>query len=461
MSIDRPVTAPEHPTRSVGDLVRAAVSGWLGTALQFMDFQLYSLAAALVFSQLFFAADDPGMAVIGAMATYGVGYVARPVGAWFFGRMGDRIGRKKVLFYTIVLMGLATTLIGILPTYESVGILAPALLVALRLLQGLGAGAEISGAGVMLAEYAPTKRRGLVASLVALGTNCGTLFASAIWAVLLVVVTEQQLLDWAWRIPFIASAVVMVFAVWVRFNLKESPVFEARGDVVDGEAVTADEVEPVSEQKAEQVAEFREARPLTVKAVAVAFLLRFGQAGNSGMIQTYLISFMTVFLMLDKQLSTEVVIYSSLAAFVTVPVVGLLGDRFGRKTMYTIMSAIALVVAIPCILLIVSGVTWQVILGYLVLHNLAVMSLASMENLALPEIFGARNRYQATAVVREIAAIVATGATPVIAAAIVAATGSWIPVAVIIMFFSACALFAAVWMKEVAGRDLTDPNPAM
>ena len=461
MSIDRPVTAPEHPTRSVGDLVRAAVSGWLGTALEFMDFQLYSLAAALVFSQLFFAADDPGMAVIGAMATYGVGYVARPVGAWFFGRMGDRIGRKKVLFYTIVLMGLATTLIGILPTYESVGILAPALLVALRLLQGLGAGAEISGAGVMLAEYAPTKRRGLVASLVALGTNCGTLFASAIWAVLLVVVTEQQLLDWAWRIPFIASAVVMVFAVWVRFNLKESPVFEARGDVVDGEAMTADEVEPVSEQKAEQVAEFREARPLTVKAVAVAFLLRFGQAGNSGMIQTYLISFMTVFLMLDKQLSTEVVIYSSLAAFVTVPVVGLLGDRFGRKTMYTIMSAVALVVAIPCILLIVSGVTWQVILGYVVLHNLAVMSLASMENLALPEIFGARNRYQATAVVREIAAIVATGATPVIAAAIVAATGSWIPVAVIIMFFSACALFAAVWMKEVAGRDLTDPNPAM
>lgn len=461
MSIDRPVATQDTPARSVGDLVRAAVSGWLGTALEFMDFQLYSLAAALVFSQLFFAADDPGMAVIGAMATYGVGYVARPVGAWFFGRMGDRIGRKKVLFYTIVLMGLATTLIGVLPTYESVGILAPALLVALRLLQGLGAGAEISGAGVMLAEYAPTKRRGLVASLVALGTNCGTLFASAIWAVLLVVVTEQQLLDWAWRIPFIASAVVMVFAVWVRFNLKESPVFEARGDVVDGEAVTADEVEPVSEQKAEQVAEFREARPLTVKAVAVAFLLRFGQAGNSGMIQTYLISFMTVFLMLDKQLSTEVVIYSSLAAFVTVPVVGLLGDRFGRKTMYTIMSAVALVVAIPCILLIVSGVTWQVILGYVVLHNLAVMSLASMENLALPEIFGARNRYQATAVVREIAAIVATGATPVIAAAIVAATGSWIPVAVIIMFFSACALFAAVWMKEVAGRDLTDPNPAM
>ncbi|MGO2721885.1 MAG: MFS transporter, partial [Brachybacterium tyrofermentans] len=174
-----PTPDATQPVRSVGDLVRAAVSGWLGTALEFMDFQLYSLAAALVFSQLFFATSDPGMAVIGAMATYGVGYVARPVGAWYFGRMGDRIGRKKVLFYTIVLMGSATTLIGVLPTYGQVGLLAPALLVLLRLLQGFGAGAEISGAGVMLSEYAPVKRRGLVASLVALGTNCGTLFASA------------------------------------------------------------------------------------------------------------------------------------------------------------------------------------------------------------------------------------------------------------------------------------------
>ncbi|WP_114853175.1 MFS transporter [Brachybacterium sp. YJGR34] len=454
-----PGTASAQPTRSVGDLVRASVSGWLGTALEFMDFQLYSLAAALVFSEIFFASEDAGMAVIGAMATYGVGYVARPVGAWYFGRMGDRIGRKKVLFYTIVLMGLATTLIGVLPTYEQVGLLAPALLVALRMAQGFGAGAEISGAGVMLAEYAPVSRRGLVASLVALGTNCGTLFASAIWAVLLVAVTEQQLYDWAWRIPFIASALVMVFAVWVRLNLKESPVFEARQDVVDGQVVDAEELTDGAAPAATE--EFQEAPSWTVKSVAVAFLLRFGQAGNSGMIQTYLITFMTVFLMLDKQLSTEVVIISSLVAFLTVPVVGLLGDRFGRRTMYAVMSTAGLVVALPCILLIVSGGTAQVILGYVVLHNIGVMSLASMENLTLPEIFGAKNRYQATGVVREVAAIVATGATPVIAAALVAATGSWIPVAVIIMFFSGCALFAALWMKEVAGRDLTDPNPAM
>lgn len=150
--------APARPPaaqRSMADLVRAAVSGWLGTALEFMDFQLYSLAAALVFSQLFFSGESAGMAVVLSMATYGVGYIARPLGAVFFGRLGDRIGRRKVLFYTIALMGAATTLIGVLPTYHQVGMLAPILLVTLRLLQGFGAGAEISGAGVMLAEYAP------------------------------------------------------------------------------------------------------------------------------------------------------------------------------------------------------------------------------------------------------------------------------------------------------------------
>ena len=153
-------------TRSTTDLVKAAVSGWMGTAMEFMDFQLYSLAAAIVFNKIFFPNVSPAIGLIAAMATYGVGYVARLVGAIYFGRMGDRIGRKKVLFITIALMGGSTTLIGVLPTYEAIGILAPILLVALRLIQGFGAGAEIAGATVMLAEYAPVKRRGLVASLV-------------------------------------------------------------------------------------------------------------------------------------------------------------------------------------------------------------------------------------------------------------------------------------------------------
>lgn len=190
------------PERSTSDLVKAAVSGWLGTALEFMDFQLYSLGAALVFREIFFPEQSAAMALILAMGTYGAGYVARIVGAFFFGRMGDTIGRKKVLFITITMMGICTTLIGVLPTYAQIGIFAPLLLILLRIVQGLGAGAEISGAGTMLAEYAPKGKRGIISSLVAMGTNCGTLSATAIWAVMFFALDKQQLLDWGWRVPF-------------------------------------------------------------------------------------------------------------------------------------------------------------------------------------------------------------------------------------------------------------------
>ncbi len=463
MSASPNATLEHDPTenRSVRDLVRAAISGWLGTALEFMDYQLYSLAAALVFADVFFSAEDPGMAVVAAMATYGVGYVARPVGAFFFARLGDRTGRAKVLFYTILLMGMATTLIGVLPTYGQVGMLAPTLLVILRLAQGFGAGAEISGAGVMLAEYAPAKRRGIIASLVALGTNCGTLLASAIWAVLLVSMNEQQVIDWAWRIPFLGSALIMLFAVWVRLRLKESPVFEERTDVVDGKALSHQEMVTLATETNDiRTLEALSRKP--IKAFVIALLLRFGQAGNSGMIQTYLISYITVVLLLDRSIGVNVVIVSSLVAFITVPLSGWLGDRFGRKRMYMVWAVVALIVIVPTMLMISSKDTPLVFIGYVLLHNLAVMTFASLENLTLPEIFGARNRYTYTAMAREIAAIVATGIGPVIAAAWVsAATGSFIPIIVMLVFFTVCALIASIWMPEVAGRDLTDPRDAI
>ncbi|MFG6444120.1 MFS transporter [Microbacterium sp. P06] len=455
--------APTDPAakRSTGDLVRAAVSGWLGTALEFMDFQLYSLAAALVFNQLFFASTDPAMAVVLAMATYGVGYLARPVGAVFFARMGDRIGRKKVLFYTILLMGAATTLIGVLPTYAQVGVLAPILLVILRLMQGFGAGAEISGAGVMLSEYAPTNRRGLIASLVALGTNCGTLLASGIWAILLATMMESDVIAYGWRIPFIASAVIMLFAVWVRMSVKESPVFEDRVDVVDGVALSRDEmVAQATATNDIRTLESLERKP--VKAFIVSFFLRFGQAGNSGLIQTYMISFITVTLAMQKGVGAEVVIVSSLVGFATIPIVGLLGDRIGRRRMYIIMTSLSLVLIVPTMLAIESKELGWVFVGYVVIHNVSVLGLASMENISIPEIFGARNRYTLTAVVREIAAIIATGIGPIVVAAWVAATtGSIIPVMILLGVFTLSALVAAVWAPEWTGRDLTDPRAAM
>ncbi|SAD05797.1 major facilitator superfamily metabolite/H+ symporter [Enterobacter hormaechei] len=289
-----------QPQRSTSDLVKAAVSGWLGTALEFMDFQLYSLGAALVFHEIFFPEQSAAMALILAMGTYGAGYIARIVGAFIFGRMGDRIGRKKVLFITITMMGICTTLIGVLPTYAQIGIFAPVLLVTLRIIQGLGAGAEISGAGTMLAEYAPKGKRGIISSLVAMGTNCGTLSATAIWAVMFFALDREELIAWGWRVPFLASVVVMIFAIWLRMNLKESPVFEK---VNDAEAVA-----PVAAQDTSVGAMFKS------KSFWLATGLRFGQAGNSGLIQTFLAGYLVQTLLFDKAIPTDALMISSILA---------------------------------------------------------------------------------------------------------------------------------------------------
>ena len=444
--------------RTTKDLARAAISGWLGTALEFMDFQLYSLAAALVFKDIFFPSDAPGVAIIAAMATYATGYLSRPLGAWYFGRLGDRIGRTKVLFYTIALMGIATTLIGFLPTYSQVGILAPALLVALRLVQGFGAGAEIAGSSVMLTEYAPRKHRGLVGSLVALGTNSGTLGASAIWGVLVVTMSTQTVIEWGWRIPFIASSLIMFFAVWLRRNLKESPVFEGRVDVVAGEALSREELEKKVAADNVLAAALHERKG---RAFFEGFFLRFGQAGNSGMIQTYMISYITSVLLLAPSVGTGVVITSSLVGFITVPLTGWLSDKIGRKLMYIVMSSISIFLVVPMIYMIASKEISSVFAGYIIIHQTSVLALASLENNTMSELFGARARLTQLALAKELAAIVATGIGPVVAAALVVGTGgsAW-PIAIMIGFFSMCSLGAAIIMPETAGRDLTVLNDA-
>jgi MHS family metabolite:H+ symporter-like MFS transporter len=431
--------------RTTRELARAAMSGWLGTAMEFMDFQLYSLAAAIVFNKIFFPDVSPAVGLIAAMATYGVGYVARLAGAVYFGRMGDRIGRKKVLFLTISLMGASTTLIGVLPTYQAIGLLAPILLVVLRLIQGFGAGAEIAGATVMLAEYAPVRRRGLIASLVSLGTNSGTLAASGLWALLVAVLSEDQLLSWGWRLPFLLSFVLMIFAVWMRRNLKESPVFEERADVVDGVALSKEEAGSVLEAGVKQ---------RKGKAFFLALGLRFGQAGNSGLVQTFLVGYIATTLLVEKTIPTSAIMYGSIVGFVTVPVVGLLGDHFGRRPMYIGLSALTIVLAFPLLLMIAHGSTPALLVGMIVALNIGVLGLFSLESVTMAELFGARTRFTQLAVAKEIGGILATAIGPVAAAALTAATGHWWPIAAMLVVYSLITLVSAVLSPETRGRDL-------
>ncbi|MEQ4676516.1 MFS transporter [Providencia vermicola] len=439
--------------RSSGDLTKAAVSGWLGTALEFMDFQLYSLGAALVFHEIFFPEQSASMALILAMGTYGAGYVARIVGAVFFGQMGDRIGRKKVLFITITMMGVCTTLIGVLPTYAQVGILAPLLLVLLRIIQGLGAGAEISGAGTMLAEYAPKGRRGIVASLVGLGTNCGTLSATAIWAFMFFWLDKEDLLAWGWRVPFLASFVVMLFAVWLRLNLKESPVFEKVQNAEEQDTQAAVQAPP----KESFFAMFK------TKAFWLATGIRFGQAGNSGLIQTFLAGYLVQSLLFDKSIPTDAIMISSVIGFLTIPVIGLLSDKFGRRIPYIILSLSAMLLAYPMLSVIVNGANSVslITICIIIVHNCSVLGLFALENITMAEMFNSRNRFTGMAVAKEIGGLIASGLGPVLAGIFCSITGSWWPIAIMIIVYSAISLITAIIMPEVKDRDLTSPLDAV
>ncbi|GAA0517273.1 MFS transporter [Saccharopolyspora thermophila] len=444
-------TAPGVANRTTGDLARAAVSGWLGTAMEFMDFQLYSLAAAIVFNEIFFPNVSPAIGLIAAMGTYGVGYVARLVGAIYFGRMGDRVGRKKVLFLTIALMGGSTTLIGVLPTYQQIGILAPVLLVALRLVQGFGAGAELAGATTMLAEYAPVRRRGLIASLVSLGTNSGTLAASALWAVLLAVLSEEQLLSWGWRLPFLLSFALMVFAVWLRRNLKESPVFEQRADVAGGVALSREELRAKADAGEGLEAALHQRKG---RAFLVALGLRFGQAGNSGLVQTFLLGYIATFLLMDRAVGTNAIMYGSLLGFATVPLVGMLGDRFGRRPIYLALTAATAVLAFPMMALIASGSVVALTLAMVVGLNIGVLALFSLESVTMAELFGARTRFTQLGLAKELGGILATATGPVLAATFTELTGHWWPIAAMLVVYSLITLVSAVVSPEVRGRDL-------
>lgn len=430
--------------RTTADLIRAAVSGWLGTALEFMDFQLYSLGAALVFHEIFFPEQSAAMALILAMGTYGAGYIARIVGAFIFGRMGDKIGRKRVLFITITMMGICTTLIGVLPTYAQVGIFAPVLLVTLRIVQGLGAGAEISGAGTMLAEYAPKGKRGIISSLVAMGTNCGTLSATAIWAIMFFLLDREALVAWGWRIPFLASAVVMIFAIWLRLNLKESPVFEQVNEGSELQTGAADR-------------ETTFGAMLKSKSFWLATGLRFGQAGNSGLLQTFLAGYLVQTLLFDKAIPTDALMISSGIGFITIPLLGWLSDKIGRRVPYIIVNITAIILAYPMVSIIVdkSYNVSAIMASLIVIHNIAVLGLFALENITMAEIFGSRNRFTRMAISKETGGLVAVGFGPVLAGIFCNMTESWWPIVVMLICYSSIGLLSALLMPEVRDRDLS------
>ncbi|MGM7778300.1 MFS transporter [Arthrobacter sp. KNU-44] len=425
----------------------AIISTWLGTTMEYVDFALYGLAAGLIFGNVFFPGSSPVIALLSGFATYAVGFLARPLGAIYFGRLGDKRGRKFVLVATVALMGVSTTLIGLIPGYDQIGVAAPALLVLLRLAQGFGAGAELSGGAVMLAEYAPAKRRGLVASIVALGSNSGTLLASAIW-LMIIQLPQQELLSWGWRIPFIGSFIITAAALLIRRSMSESPVFLKQQDLLDNST---------EEQASKPAGSFWSRH----KAFFIMVGLRIGENGPSYLAQSFVIGYVAKVLLVDKSVPTSAVLIASILGFGVIPLAGFLSDRFGRRLSYRVFCLLLVLYAVPAFALLDTrdpAIVMCVIIVGMCLASLGIFGVQAAYGV---ELFGVNHRYSQMALAKELGSIVSGGTAPLVAAALLAGFGHWWPIAAYFILMAGIGLVTTFYAPETKGRNLNEFEDAV
>ena len=442
-SLAPPVRDSEDPEYAA-NLRRATLASTAGSALEYFDFALYGLASALIFSKLFFSNLDPAVGLVASFATFGVGFVARPLGGLFFGTIGDKLGRKWVLVVTIVLMGGASTLVGALPTYDHVGIWAPILLVFLRLCQGFGAGAEQAGATVLMSEYAPIKSRGFFAALPFIGIQAGTLLAAGVFAYL-GGLPEEVLLGWAWRVPFLSSIVLILIALFIRMRLKESPTF-------------------VELEKHEQIANhpFRELTRNSLGSVLRGIGLRMGENGGSYLFNSVAVAYAVGTVGVSKSIGPTAVAVASLIGMVSVPLTGWISDRVGRIPVYRFGAAVLVLLAFPGWWLISLGKPALVIVVISIAIGFGVNSMLGAQCALLPEMFGNQHRYLGVAMSRELSAVLAGGIAGVLGSILIAVShGSWVPLAVYTFVLAGISLLTTFVTPETKGRDLTEVQDAL
>jgi metabolite-proton symporter len=390
-------TEPERTS-----IVKVVFASLIGTAVEWYDFFLYGSAAALVFGTLFFPESEPATATLLAFGTYALGFVARPLGGVVFGHFGDKVGRKKMLVASLFLMGIATFAIGLLPTYASIGVAAPLLLLTCRLLQGFAVGGEWGGAVLMAAEHGDDSQRGFWSSWPQAGVALGNLFATGVLWVLAAVQSDAAFESWGWRIPFLLSAVLVAVGLWVRLSIEESPVFaEAKAEMATKETPHLPLVEVFRKYP---------------KEVLVAMGMRMAENISYYLFTIISISFLTIYAGTadDKSLILKALLIGSVVHFVTIPLVGALSDRVGRRPLYLLGAVGVAAWSWVFFDLIASRSEGKIILAVvvgLVLHALMYSPQAAF----FSELFGTSVRYTGASVGYQLASIFAGALAPIIA----------------------------------------------
>ena len=418
-------------------LRRVVAASMIGTTIEWYDFFLYGSAAALVFNRLFFPDYDPLVGTMLAFATYALGFVARPVGGIVFGHYGDRIGRKHLLMLSLILMGVATVLIGLLPTYNQIGIWAPIALILLRLVQGFAVGGEWGGAVLMAAEHGDARRRGFWASWPQAGVPAGNLLAAGVLALMAGLQTEEDFLSWGWRVPFLLSALLVVVGWYIRNRVSESPMFE--------KALDEAEIPP----KAPAMDVLRE-RP---GALVLGAGLRIGENISYYILTVFSLTYLVDVAAESRSLALNALLAGAAVQFFAIPLFAMLSDRIGRRPVYAFGGLGLAAWSFAMFPLLGSGDNASIVLALvvgLVLHGAMYGPQAAF----ITELFPTRIRYSGVSLAYQLTAIVGGSLAPIIALALYQRYDSAMPVAIYVGAACAISGISALLTRETRGIEL-------
>jgi MFS family permease len=431
------VIASRDAAPSTPSARRVSLAAAVGATIEWYDFFLYGTAAGLVFDKLYFNGLSGGAATFASFGTFAVGFLARPVGGLLFGHFGDRIGRKTMLIWTLLIMGLGTASIGLLPSYDSIGVAAPVLLVVLRILQGIGVGGEYGGAVLLAVEFAPPERRGFFGSFAHVGVPGGLFLASGAFAVASLL-PDAAFLEWGWRVCFLLSIVLLAIGAWIRMSVMETPAFR--------------EVQARKEISTVPVGELFRRQPRTL---LLGMGTRFIEGFTYNLYSVFLLSYAVDTVGVRKSLVLDAIMVGALVGAGLTVISGALSDRFGRRPVYAVGAGLGLLLAFPAAAMISSGSAVPVAAAFVgglgIVYGTVYGPLAAFWS----ELFESRYRYSALSALYQLSGVVASGLTPLVAAWLVSIGGPGLGlVAAYNVAVAVLSLACAAALPETRGRDL-------
>lgn len=421
-------------------MVKVWIASLVGSSIEWFDYFLYGTVAALVFNQVFFVADDPTVGLLLSYASLALAFFIRPLGGVIFSHIGDRIGRKKTLVVTLTIMGVATVLMGLLPTYQAIGVAAPILLITLRLVQGIGIGGEWGGSLLLAVEYAPKDKRGLFGAFPQMGVTIGMFLGSGALTFITSVVSQDAFISWGWRIPFIASAVLVIFGLWIRKGLDETPSFK----------------------KVQESGEIPKLPIVDIfkyhwKEVLIAIGGKVVETAPFYIFATFIVSYGTSNLGFTN---TQVLVAVMIATIITtllMPIMGSLSDKIGRKKVYIWGTIGMILYAFPYFWLLEQRTFATLLIATIIGLGIIWAPITAVLGTMFSEIFDAKVRYTGVSLGYQIGAAVAGGTAPLVATALlVQFDNSYVPVALYIILTAVISLIAVFSVREKSNKELDE-----